>query len=86
MTRSQTPITRDRWTLCDEKTGEPINAGQSVTDFRGDATTISDGRPPHRPGVSGYVTTAEGGEFYPSVFGLCWKNEHGRYFGDGKGA
>lgn len=83
MTQITSIITRNGWTLTDQR-GKPISIGQPVTSGRGDVTTLRSGTPPHRPGVSGYVETEDGAEFYPTVFGLRWVSPDGRYFGDSK--
>jgi hypothetical protein len=49
--------------------------GYEYTDFRGDSARIMGGRAPHKPGSEGKVWTDEGGEFYPSVFGLRWMKD-----------
>ena len=78
-----TPITDGDWTLNDE-TGAPVMHGQTVTSFKGETCEIVGGRSPAGFGKSGYVWTAEGAQFYPSVFDLRWTSPEGRFFGDGK--
>jgi hypothetical protein len=79
------PIAQKGWTLTD-KDGQPVMTGQTVTDFRGDATTIAGGDPPPGAGRSGYVTTGDGAYLYAHVFDLRWVSPEGRWFGDGKDA
>ena len=68
-------IEKNGWTLVHERTGVPVIEGDVVLDFRGEAETITGGRPPHKPSSSGFVWTdggRRGGEFYTSVFDLKW--------------
>ena len=66
------PVAVDGWRLVHADTGDAVSRHQEVKDFRGDRGVITGGRPPAGFGKSGYVWTAEGAEFYPSVFGLKW--------------
>jgi hypothetical protein len=46
--------------------------GYEYTDFRGGSAIITGGKAPHKPGSQGKVWTRDGGEYFPSVFGLVW--------------
>lgn len=59
------------WVLVHEDTNEEVNAGDSVTSFRGEPAVVKGGMPPHKPSSTGRVWV-DGGEFFPSVFGLKW--------------
>lgn len=59
--------------LCHEGTDEPVTTDEEVTSFRGERTKIKGGRAPHKSGSSGKVWPINGGEYFPSVFGLHWK-------------
>ena len=65
-------IKHDNWALVHQGSGRPVTEGEVVLDFRGDADTVTGGRPPHKQSSSGFVWTDAGAEFYPSVFGLQW--------------
>jgi hypothetical protein len=60
--------------LMDED-GKPVRSGQTVTDFRGDESVITGGRPPHKPGTCGFVWIGDKTEVYASVFGLKWLSQ-----------
>jgi hypothetical protein len=59
------------WVLVHEETNEEVEAGASVTSFRGEPDVVKGGTPPHKPSSTGRVWV-NGGEFFPSVFGLKW--------------
>ena len=59
-------------TLVNEVTGCAVQAGDVLEDFRGDPVTVTGGKAPHKPGSTGKVWTADGGEFYPSVVNCAW--------------
>lgn len=54
--------------------GVEVNPGDVVKDFRGQSNACVGGKPPHKPGASGYVRIRQG-EYYASVFGLEWVRE-----------
>lgn len=64
-----------------DKDGESVRKGEVIADFRGDMAVVVGGRPPHKPGSSGFVharyMTDEGlsgeCEYYATVYGLKWK-------------
>lgn len=64
--------------LIREKTGEQINTGEVVHDFRGDAAIITGWQEPRHSGSTGRVYVREmneqgfEGSYYPSVYGLKW--------------
>lgn len=67
--------------LVHETTGEDAKPGDTVISFRNEEAILIAGRPPHRPGSTGRVyvrwaddETATEAEFYPSVFGLAWRD------------
>jgi hypothetical protein len=55
------------WVLVHEETNEEVEAGASVTSFRGEPDVVKGGTPPHKPSSTGRVWV-NGGEFFPSVF------------------
>ncbi len=65
-------IKKNGWTLVHARTGTPVQEGEEVLNFRGEADTLTGGAPPHKPSSSGFVWTQGGAEFYPSVFDLKW--------------
>ena len=65
-------ITKDGWALVHARTGAPVNEGDVVMDFRGEADTIIGGAPPHKPSSGGFVWTQDNREVYPSVFDIKW--------------
>lgn len=65
-------ITDGAWALINEATGAAVFRGEILADFRGDAGVIVGGRAPHKPSSTGRVHTANGQEFFPSVYGLKW--------------
>ena len=52
--------------------GKPVCVGDTIVCRRGDTYTINGGRPPHKPSSTGRVWTANGSEFFPTVFDLRW--------------
>ena len=48
-------------------TGESLTFGDVITDFRGETTTISSMRPPHKSSSAGFVNN-----YYASVYGCEW--------------
>jgi len=61
------------WHLCwDGDVAEPVLKGTKAADFRGHVDTIIGGRAPHHSGSTGRVYTADGNEYYPSVFDMKW--------------
>ena len=61
------------WHLCwDGDVAEPVLKGTKAADFRGHVDTIIGGRAPHHSGSTGRVYTADGREYYPSVFDMKW--------------
>ena len=60
-----------RW---DSDAQEGVLKGTKAATFRGEVHTITDGRAPHKPGSTGRVYTADGNEYYPSVFDMKWVN------------
>lgn len=65
-------ITDGAWALINEATGFAVFRGEILPDFRGDAGVIVGGYAPHKPSSTGRVRTADGQEFFPSVYGLKW--------------
>lgn len=61
------------WTLVRQDTNLPVKPGDMVFDSRGKACTLTGGRPPQHAGSTGRVWVESGAEFFPSVFGLAWK-------------
>ena len=59
------------WVLFDNA-GNVVVPDTKVVDFRGEVTVLRGGKPPHKPSSTGRVWT-DAGEFFPSVFGLAWK-------------
>jgi hypothetical protein len=60
-----------RW---DSDAQEGVLKGTKAATFRGEVHTITDGRAPHKPGSTGRVYTADGREYFPSVFDMQWVN------------
>lgn len=58
-----------RW---DSNAQEGVLKGTKAADFRGHVDTIVGGRAPHHSGSTGKVWTADGREYYPSVFDMKW--------------
>ena len=59
--------------LCDLH-GTEVEAGDSITDFRGDSYTLKGCEAPHSDASSGRVYVEETlAGFYPAVFNLQWK-------------
>ena len=55
------------------RTGQPVNRGDVLQDFRGDCAAIIGGRAPHKPSSTGRVYTEHGRELFPGVFGCTWE-------------
>lgn len=62
------------WRLCYADTTDPVRKNTEAYDFRGNVDTIVGGRAPHKPSSTGRVWTADGREYFPSVFGMHWVN------------
>ena len=60
------------WLLIDEVTQVSVKRGAIREDFRGDKSRVTGGRPPHKPGSTGRITS-EDGEYYPGVYGCKWQ-------------
>ena len=60
------------WELRYKDSNERVAKGVTALDFRGDSDVITGGRAPHKPGSTGKVWTADGREYYPSVFDMKW--------------
>jgi hypothetical protein len=57
--------------LVHKKTGESINIGDEVTDFRGETWRVTGWREPQHPGSSGRIYVERGDsqmEYFPGVF------------------
>ena len=70
-------ITSERYdgVLCKliTSTGQDVQKGDTVKDFRGDLNVIVGGRAPHKSSSQGKVWTDDfGPQYYPSVFKLQW--------------
>ncbi len=52
--------------------GTPAARGQTYTDHRGHAHTLTGGRAPHHAASTGRIWTGEGREYFPQVLGLHW--------------
>lgn len=50
-----------------DKTGNPVNRGETITDFRGESDILESARAPHKPSSTGHVNN-----FYAGVYGLKW--------------
>lgn len=62
-----------RWLLLREDVTERgVRKGETVRSYRGEDCVLTGGRAPHKPESTGKVWTSDGGEYYPSVFGLRW--------------
>lgn len=61
-------------TLIDTTTGDRIEVGQTVTDFRGETATVTGWSAPHKPSSTGriHVEGELSGSFYPSVFSCAF--------------
>ena len=49
--------------LVNTNTGKEVKIGDTVTDFRGETTTVKHVQPPHKSNASGYVN-----DYYASVY------------------
>lgn len=63
--------------LVNEKTGEAVQSGQELTDFRGEKSILIDATAPRHSASEGkaYVNDVDSdfkGEYYVSCFGLKW--------------
>ena len=65
------------WILINQLDNEPVRIGDSITDFRGEVTTLAGGEPPRSAASTGRVTTPCGGSYYPSVYNLKWVRQNG---------
>jgi hypothetical protein len=62
-----------QWHLCwDGDVAEPVLKGTKAADFRGHVDTIIGGRAPRHSGSTGRVWTADGREYFPTVFDMKW--------------
>ncbi len=59
-----------------KKTGEQVQVGEVITDFRGEDWILTGGAAPHKSSSTGHVYVRNENwssrEFYPTVFGLEW--------------
>jgi hypothetical protein len=62
------------WELRYKDSNERVAKGVTALDFRGDSDVIIGGRAPHKPSSTGRVWTADGREYFPSVFDMQWVN------------
>jgi hypothetical protein len=66
--------------LINEKTGNPVQIGDVVHDFRGKAAYVTGWALPRHAGSTGRVHVKEmneqgfSSEYYPSVYGLKWES------------
>ena len=63
-------IAQGNWVLINREGGRAC-IGDRLVDFRGDVSTLTGGRPPHKPSSNGFVES-NGFEYYAKVFGLEW--------------
>lgn len=61
------------WLLIDDVTQRSVKRGDTREDFRKQCAVIDGGRPPHKAGSTGRVSTSDHGEYYPSVYGCKWQ-------------
>jgi hypothetical protein len=66
-------IKHGQWALVHQVSGTPVCVGETLSSGRGDRYTITGGRPPHKPASTGRVWVEGGGEYFPSVFDLEWR-------------
>ena len=59
--------------LKNARTGQPVERGQILQDFRGERAAIIGGRAPHHASSTGRVYTEHGRELFPAVFGCTWE-------------
>lgn len=64
------PNTHGAWQLTLD--GKPVITGNAYADFRGDTAIITGGKPPHKPGSTGFVHTAAGRELYAHMYDMKW--------------
>jgi hypothetical protein len=62
------------WELRYKDSNERVAKGVTALDFRGEVDTIIGGRAPRHSGSTGKVWTADGREYFPSVFDMQWVN------------
>lgn len=62
------------WELRYKDSNERVLKGTKAADFRGHVDTIIGGRAPHHSGSTGRVWTADGREYFPTVFDMKWVN------------
>lgn len=60
-------------TLVHKNNRVAVVVGAEVLDHRGAPAQLTGGRAPHKPSSQGFVYTARGAEFYPSVFNCEWE-------------
>jgi hypothetical protein len=51
------------WVLVHEETNEEVEAGASVTSFRGEPDVVKGGTPPHKPSSTGVCGSTAGSSF-----------------------
>jgi hypothetical protein len=61
------------WLLIDEVTQVSVKRGETRESFRGVKSRVTGGRPPHKAGSTGRITTRDEGSYYPSVYGCEWQ-------------
>ena len=62
------------WELRYKDSNERVAKGTKAATFRGEVHTIIGGRAPLHSGSTGRVWTADGREYFPSVFDMQWVN------------
>jgi hypothetical protein len=62
------------WELRYKDSNERVLKGTKAADFRGHVDTIIGGRAPRHSGSTGRVWTADGREYFPTVFDMKWVN------------
>ena len=55
--------------------GQPVNAGDTLTDFRGEPHTIKSGDAPHKASSAGKIYTDKG-QFFTTVLNCQWTARH----------
>ena len=61
-----------KWLLIDTYTQRSVNIGDALVSHKGDAYVVTGGSAPKKPSSTGRVYTAQGREFFPSVFNCAW--------------
>lgn len=61
----------DEWKLVFRDSGQPVNEGMEVRNFRGEWAIVEHAEPPHKPSSTGRVHTSLG-LHYPSVYNMEW--------------